>query len=377
MPIDTHRPPSTQRGAALILALLIVSLVAGITTSMAGEYLIDIKYQRNYLDEEQAYFYLLSAEGFAQLALLEDNVNDKEEVEEGLPWPMRDNLCDSWRDVMYIPVDGGQITVHMDDQNSKFNLNTLVRNENRPRSGSGFPYTSEQQVFVRLLQTIGSVNLNLPEAVEIAEAVYDWMDQNNQVEGFGGMEDLEYTAQGYNYRTANASMVSVSELRLIPRISPQLYRELRKHVTVWPSSGRLGRRKNYSVINVNTASPNILRALPKTYGLTPVDWTFIQEVQAAQRTNQVSPLDSDNDTQGIDPQDKPVASADCGFNNMSHFNALMPGGADNPYMDLHSHQIMVSSTITLGNITRKMQTVIHRVKRTGHSVVWARAFGTL
>lgn len=342
---------------------------------MTGAYLIDIKYQRNYLDEEQAYFYLLVAEDLARRAMFEDNVADQLRREQGVSGPLRDNLCEQWRQPIYFPVDGGSITVRLEDLNSKFNLNTLVRHQYQPKGGSTFPFTPEQQIFVRLLQTFDQLEIDTQAAQEIAEAVYDWMDANSEAQGFGGMEDADYSAEGLNYRTPNSGMASVSELKLIPRISSSLYRVLRDYVTVWPPLARLGRPDNSSSLNVNTISSNLMRALPKNLGLAPVEHELVRDARNEQRRGW--PAQNISETLLAKTRGGRSASANCGFRSMSHFNAMMPGGADNPYINLVSHQVMASSQIVIGDITRKMETVLHRVKRNADTVVWGRAFGSL
>lgn len=380
------QPPqidSKQRGAALLLALLVVALVTGIATNMTGEYLIDIKYQRNYLDEEQAYFYLLSAEAKAMQVLFADNEGDQIRRQSGIPSPLRDNLCENWLRPMQFAVPGGNVKIILQDENKKFNINRLIRDQSKPVGSSNFPYTSEQQIFVRLLQTFGHLEIELEEALEIAEAIYDWMDRDSETEGFGGMEDDDYSSDGFSYRTPNTGIASISELRLIPKVSSRLYRALRPHITVWPAYGRFGESSNYSAINVNTASINILRALSKTQGLVPLDAESMLEVRKEQSeqwiTNSAGNIRNTNLSVVSSTREKAgyTASADCGFTSMSHFNAMVPGGADNPFINLHSNQILVETHVSLGDIKRKMQTVVHRIKSTGEMQVWARAFGSL
>ena len=382
--LQPHSPRHKDRGAALLLALFVVSLVSAIAVNMTGEYLIDIKYQRNYLDEEQAYFYLLSAEAKAMRVLFADAEGDKIRAQNGVPRPYRDNLCESWRAPIRYSIPGGTVQISLKDENSKLNLNRLIRQQGQPVGGN-FPYTPEQKIFVRLLQTFDHLEIDAVQAVEIAEAVYDWMDANTEVQGFGGMEDAEYSGEGYAYRTANSSMASVSELRLIPKISSELYKALRRHVTVWPTYGRLGKHSNHSVMNINTVSANILRALPNVQGLEPVDPEAIVPVLQTQQMSWDESQGSNafnfrRNAGGAATQQEQAGyseSANCGFRHMSNFNAMVAGGADNPFIGLESQQIIVDSQITIGQTRRKMQTLIHRIRYSGEMEVWARAFGSL
>lgn len=354
-----------QNGSALVLALLIVSLCVALTTHMSSNFLINIKHQSNYLNEEQAYFYLLAAESQAQRIIFDDILKDKEKLEKGTPPPFRDTRCESWynKSKSY-KANNGTLNVRLEDINSKFNLNNMVRSQHLPRSGSNFPYTSEQQVFVRLLQTFTQPTLNLEEALEIAETVYDWLDLNSEVEGFGGMEDNDYTNENLSYRTANGNIASISELRLIPKITPELYKQLKKHTTVWPAVTRLGNRQSVGALNINTISLNLMRSLVKAQGLLPADPEIVYEAYAQQTRRWGARTGDRTDSR-------------CGFSSKSHFNSFISGGADNPYIGLQSHQILVDSTISLGNARRRMQSVLHRLPGRGKIIVWSRSFGEL
>lgn len=369
--------PRKSAGAALVLALLIVSLVGGLSTEMTGEHLLNIKYQKNYLDEEQSYFYLLAAENFARRVLLEDQFADdrryKLSFESDQKWA--DNLCEPWLRAVSYPIDGGSIRIEMTDLNRRFNLNRLLINDlNRADS---FPRTRDQMRFVRLLQTFEDLQIDTERAIEIAEAVYDWMDPNQEREGFGGMEEGDYAAAGFNYRPSNLGLNSLSELRLIPAVSPQLYRRLREHVTVWPSYGRMiagnrGRDNNRGAVNINTATPNVLRAMGNIYGLLPMPPEEIRDQRTIQYTSYVPR------SAGVTAVTRggEFISPSCGYRNKSQF-LRSPFSVEQHLVTLQSNQILVRSTVTLGNVSRRVESVLHRIKGKAEVQVWARAFGGL
>ena len=363
-----------QRGAALILALLIVSLVAGLATSMAGEHLLNIKYQRNYLDEEQAYFYLLSAETLAQRTLFFDMVGDQNHLDlrgtRGIDRP--DNFCEEWTRSKRFDIDGGYVRYSMEDLNGKFNINLIGRVQKAVNQN--FPFTIHQSRFVRLLQTFDELEIDEEKAIEIAEAVYDWVDQNSVAEGFGGMEDSEYAVRDLNYRTSNSGMYSISELRLIPAISPALYRRLRKHVSVWPELGRVGQLFSYAVVNLNTATPNYLRSILHHRGLQPVPYEKIIPVLAQQRS---SVIFTETHQQQLSGNSKKYYTARCGYESVGTFAAQFPEGVQRNLLVGNSNQFLIRTEVRIGGITRRMESVIHRLKLLGELQIWARSFGPL
>jgi len=96
----------------------------------------------------------------------------------------------------------------------------------------------------------------LLEALELdpvlAEAVADWIDADIEVRLPDGAEDEEYLGLKPAYRTANALMVSPSELRLVKGFGPEVYAAIAPYVTTLPEA---------TSINVNTASAQVIMGL--------------------------------------------------------------------------------------------------------------------
>ena len=133
-----------------------------------------------------------------------------------------------------IPVPGipegfnGSFIIRAEDENSKFNLNSL-RNADSVRE------------FKRLLG-----NLSLEEV--IAERVADWIDTDSEPK----LRDSEEGAK-------NAFMDSVDELLLIKNVDRQTYEKLSPYVTVYGFVGVEDRR-----ININTAAIPVIMSLDET-----------------------------------------------------------------------------------------------------------------
>jgi general secretion pathway protein K len=98
--------------------------------------------------------------------------------------------------------------------------------------------------------------------VAVMESIHDWLDSDNQPEMYGAEDDY-YLGQSPAYRAGNRAMVSVSELRAVANVSPELYRALAPWVTVWPAEG--------GPLNIHTAPAQVLRSLNVDDDLTPLD----------------------------------------------------------------------------------------------------------
>lgn len=242
-----------QSGAALILAILVTALIAILAVGATTAHWVTIKRSSNQLMTEQAYGYLRGVETMALVVLDGDLQLDEKTGTD------TDNCIDDdeplAQELVPFLIDEGFYSWAIEDLSGRFNLNNLIAS-----SASGARELKadnvDQQRFIRLLQTfkVGDDSVSYADAESIAQSVIDWGDKDTNPLGFGGAEDGVYDAKTPPYKTANQPFNSVSELRLIENISPDLYEQLKDHVTVWPKNGK-------GVINVNTATLNVLQSL--------------------------------------------------------------------------------------------------------------------
>jgi general secretion pathway protein K len=210
----------TQRGVALVLALLVVALAALIATRLFMTTSAGIsrgEAQARLLD---AGLLAQGMEDFALVLLKRDL-----DLGDGI-----DTRNDSWaRTLPPLPVPGGHVGGVLIDLDGRFNLNTLVRNGNRDPVA--------QARFSRLLAA-----LKLEPG--LVDAVTDWIDPDNQVSPQGA-EDLDYLRADPPYRAANRPFVHVSELWRVKGIDRAAYDLLAPECSALPSDVGL---------NVNTLS---------------------------------------------------------------------------------------------------------------------------
>lgn len=222
----SHGGRNRQRGLALITAILVVAIVATVTTYLALGQQLWLRQTQNLADRAEADSLQQAALAWAAILLGRDAGANK-----------IDHLGESWaRPLPPLPAESGTITMTIRDAQGLFNLNNLVRN--------GSPSTADIAVFRRLLNAQG-----IDPA--ITEALLDWMDPDSDARP-GGAEDVDYLALARPYRAANQPLTSVDELRLVKGFTAQVVDKLRPYVTVLPQP---------TAINVNTASDRVLAAL--------------------------------------------------------------------------------------------------------------------
>ena len=217
---------ASQRGLALITAMLVVAIVATIAAYLSLGQQVWLRQVQNLVDRSQANSMRHAALGFVGEFLRRQDTNSV------------DHLGEFWATGLPpFPYEGGVITAQITDAQSFFNLNSLVRSNN-------VASVPDRDMFRRLL-------LSLKINQDLSEALIDWID-NDQNALPGGAEDVEYLASTRPYRTANQLFTSIDELRLVKGFEPEIVDQLRPYITVLPQA---------TAINVNTADQKVLEAL--------------------------------------------------------------------------------------------------------------------
>lgn len=234
---------ATQRGVALVTALVIVTLAATAAALLANHGQYQIRRSANLFNADQARQYVLGAEAWAMRVLAQDLRDSR-----------IDSLDEAWATILPpIEIPGGAVTGYIVDLQGGLNVNNLVV------EGKADPLSMERAR--RLLAYVGL-------APETVQALVDWIDPDIQPLGAQGAEDDLYLALERPYRAANRPMVSISELRLVRGITPEAYAAL-----VQPPPPEAGENADprlrplmvalpaHTPVNVNTAPLPVLQAL--------------------------------------------------------------------------------------------------------------------
>jgi general secretion pathway protein K len=220
---------SSQRGVALITAIIVVAIGTMIAVNLLWRGTLDLRRTDAALAADQGLMYLQGAEAWAGDILRQDLVDS----------PDSDNLGEPWAiELPPLPVDGGTIVGRIEDLQGRFNINNLIGNDGREDE-----YARRQ--FERLLVMVEA-------DPGLAGAVIDWLDPDTELRFPTGGEDVVYSDHDPPYRTANSMITSSSELMAVAGFDRDTYRRLAPYVTVLPAGTKL---------NVNTASDVVLASL--------------------------------------------------------------------------------------------------------------------
>lgn len=257
-----------ERGAVLIMVLLIVALVAGLSIKFAGDYQLGMARAEARWHGAQARAYLFSGEGAAIKFLATDDASADYREElwgQAVPIELPDNM--------------GHLLIAVDDANSRFNLNSIL-DPLDPAKGILEPsrYKPAQRMFIRLLQVLpNEENPNVPlvqspdEAAAILEAIVDWADPPDSPSGAGGAENDYYLSQPDPYQAANTPFRSIEELQMVRGVTPAIMKALRPLLSALDRGERM---------NINTIPEILYRCINVGTDLTPLSQSQASALKA-------------------------------------------------------------------------------------------------
>jgi len=205
-----------QKGLALVLTLLAVVLITTMVVEFSYGVYTGTNTLYNWRDAQR--LSLMARSGVSVSANFLMNLLETQEF--------------SYPGFIEMPVENpfedfhGTILVRIEDENAKFNLNTIV-------FANGLINETAYLTFQRLLKA-----LSLNE--KIADRVADWIDPDREER----LRDSETGAR-------NAPLLSTDELSLIPGIEQEAYATLLPYVTVFGDG----------LVNLNGAEKPLLRSL--------------------------------------------------------------------------------------------------------------------
>jgi len=328
-----------QRGMALLTVLFILVLLSTLAVYTVEDENIAIRRAENQRDMAQAYQVALAGEQWVRKALERDLLSAPTGV---------DYFGDEWAllSSQVVAVEDGRMVVQAADESGKFNLNNLLIGKMVDKPGTGSATSTPQRIesvwyryFTRLL-----ANLGLEE--ELADAVVDWVDEDDERTDPDGAEDSIYLSYSPSYLAANQPFYSVAELVLVEGFDEETLAILWPYVSALPVTKKTA---DYTKINVNTAPAVVL----KSFDVDPVDNLLIENLLLSRKVRpylQAGSLHSELSL-GIDTDE---------------FNAI--AGVDSTYFSAHScarfGRIDVSmQSLLYRNAQKKEVTVLSRQRR--------------
>jgi len=261
MPI---RGPASQRGVALMIALILVALATILATKLTFDGWLERRRTIGIIATEQAYEFGMGAESLAADALNQIGQNGSTApggttASQAVQIPGQSaqqvNLTQPWaQPTQPLPIQSpddpegepiGTLQAALQDMQGRFNLNNLAHMI-QGQNGQWVEDPAPLAQFQRLLVSVGLE----PKWAGIAR---DWIDPDDQPGQPDGAEDNVYTMQTPPYRTGNWPMMSPAELLNLPGFGADRYRAIAPYVTALPSAT--------AKINICTAPGPVIESL--------------------------------------------------------------------------------------------------------------------
>ena len=220
-----NRKFGTQRGVALLTALMILALAALLAYALMQQGTIALDRAAGAQRAAQARALADGLFDYALIGLLRDS-------EAG----QTDSRAEEWaKPLPPLPVPQGLVTGRMEDLNGRINLNGFTGDSNQ--------VAVTQKLLTRLLEIL---KLNPQIAGRIQDAI-DADDSN-----IAGGEDVDFMSRRPASRAPNRALQHFSELRYLPGLSAEDYATLSRYVCTIDKTAQL---------NINTAEIPVLMSL--------------------------------------------------------------------------------------------------------------------
>jgi general secretion pathway protein K len=224
-----RRSRQTQRGVALIVAILLVALGTIIAATVAYENAMAARRGTATFAFDESIMVAEGAEALAAYGIRQFFQADPSNVYLGQGW-------DKPVGPMEV-VPGIMLEASLEDMQGRLNLNNLVQKD-------GTPDPVYVPAFTKLLELVGL-------ETKWAALLVDWIDVDIVPQSVDGAEDSVYMGQAPPYRTPNRYITSTTELLALPGFGRDRYLALAPYIAALPKDTK---------INVCTARDKVLDA---------------------------------------------------------------------------------------------------------------------
>jgi general secretion pathway protein K len=231
-----------QRGVALILVLLMISIIVAVTIQLNRSTRSEV-YEAANLSDGIRMAYVAESAFYAGEAILLADKNQFDALTED--WARTEMLALKSEELF----DNGSFKLLIEDEGGKIPVNKLV---------NGKAYNETVRNFLLRLLTGPYFHLPQDQAGNVIDAIKDWIDADDEITG-GGAETGYYGGLENPYAAKNAPLDCIEELLMVKGVTRELFYGTGESPGLVSCLTAFG---NVSTVNINTAPKPVLRALP-------------------------------------------------------------------------------------------------------------------
>ncbi len=243
------RSERREEGVVLLLILVVIVLTIGSVYTFARTTLLDVMSSRQRTARVRAEFLARAGVEIALRTLVDDLFMSDDLLTVALESPE-----DPWRLLSEVPIEvpgEGTLRVTIQDAGSRISLNGLLDDQGKPYPDSS-PFL--MAALERIIEDMPGREEDKPyEVEEIAQAILDWMDSDDQTR-LGDLETDYYRGVGENAAPVDRPLLALDELSGIPDLDDLLLEGINSYFSPFP----LIPTPEQSGVNPNTAPPHIL-----------------------------------------------------------------------------------------------------------------------
>jgi len=229
-----------DRGVALVLVILMISIIIAVTLQLNISSRSEIYEAANLGDGIRAACAAKSGFYMGEALLIED-IRDLDSLNED--WANLESVS-AGSETLF---NGEYFRLNIEDESGRIPINKLV---------DGAKYNDGIKKLLTEFLSLPEFDLDDQQVRDIADAVKDWIDEDDEVTGFGA-ENIYYKGLEKPYACKNAPMDCIEELLMIKGITEDLYYGAGETPGIAKYLTLHGKGK----ININTAPNLILKAL--------------------------------------------------------------------------------------------------------------------
>ncbi len=232
-----------NRGFALILTILIVSLVVVMTLQFNNSMWSDLYSSSNLRDGIRLRFIARSGVNCALAVLSEDSSSsDSDSLQEA--WANSKELSSN----SITMFENGHFQVEISDLSGKIQVNRLITDDGK--------YNEAQKMLLMRLLSSEQFQVDSEEVENLIDAIKDWIDPDDDVTRFGA-ENGYYQSLENPYSCKNGPIESLGQMLHIKGVTKELFHG-NEHV---PGISNYLTVYGDGKININTADPLVLSSL--------------------------------------------------------------------------------------------------------------------
>ena len=233
-----------QRGAALILVLMVVAIITSVGFFSSSNLLSFSKFTNDLANRQQAQWYAIGVESTAS-NFLEQRLKEKKR-----------SVVIADYDLPVIKVSLGTTNIEgtLRDLNSCLNVNSLIK-----KTPTVDRYTINQGGIDQYKDLLKVLNFSNFEMEGLVYSLVDWMDSDIFYSNTYGAEDDHYVRKDYPYRTANQPISILDEIYSIKNYSKEIMEILSPYLCALPEVGS-------TAININAISKDKPALLVMLFG---------------------------------------------------------------------------------------------------------------